>query len=175
MKLSEHFTKEELIYSDTAKKYRIKNEPNAIQLKVLIHTCEYFLEPLRALLNEEYKTYGGKTVKAVTIRITSGFRCPKLNTRIGSKSTSQHVTGEAVDFDIVLVFTDGTRKTLHHVESYEFIKKAVKDGKLSVDQLICESSGGAFWIHASYKAAGATVNRKQFLFYNNGKYSLDIS
>lgn len=173
MKLSEHFTKEELIHSDTANLYKINNEPNEIQLKVLIHTCEYFLEPLRKLLNEEYKKYNNKKVKYVCIKITSGLRVLKLNRKIGSGDTSQHIKGEAVDFDVILVFEDGTKITLPYTETYNFIKNKVRQGKLSVDQLICESSGGAYWVHASYKAAGATVNRKQFMIYKNGKYSID--
>jgi hypothetical protein len=173
MKLSTNFTKEELIYSDTAKALNIKNEPNEIQHKVLVHTCEYFLEPLRKQLNEHYKTFEGKQVKNVIIKITSGFRCLQLNRKIGSSDTSQHTKGEAIDFDAIVVFKNGKRKVIPYTETYEFIKQKVKQGKLSVDQLICESSGGAFWVHASYKAAGATVNRKQFLIYTNGRYIVD--
>ena len=70
MNLTQHFTKEELIYSDTAKKCKINNEPNEIQLKVLKHTCEYLLEPLRKLLNQKYITYCNKSVDKVVINIT---------------------------------------------------------------------------------------------------------
>lgn len=172
MNLSEHFTKEELIYSDTAKACNIKNEPNAIQLKVLKHTCDYFLEPLRKLLNSYYTTYNGQKVDGVIIKITSGFRCQTLNRKIGSSDTSQHIKGEAVDFDVILKTKKGNIR-LPYTETYSFIKKKVIEGKLSVDQLICESSAGAYWVHASYKAAGATVNRKQFMLYKGGKYIAD--
>lgn len=173
MKLSPNFTKQELTYSDTAKALGIKNEPNDLQRKVLVHTCEYFLEPLRKQLNAHYETYEGKTVKYVMINITSGFRCLQLNRKIGSSDTSQHTKGEAVDFEAVVVFSNGKKRVIPYTETYEFIKQRVKQGKLSVDQLICESSNGAFWVHASYKAAGSTVNRNQFLIYKNGKYSVD--
>lgn len=173
MKLTEHFTKDELIYSDTANKYHIDNEPNDVQLKTLIHTCEYFLEPLRKLLNEEYITYKNEKVKKVIIKITSGFRCVTLNRKIGSKDNSQHVTGEAVDFDIVLILENGKRITLPHTETYTFIKHKIKKGDLSADQVICETSNGAYWVHASYKASGDSKNRKQFLIYKNGKYITD--
>lgn len=173
MKLTEHFTKEELIYSDTAKRLNINNEPSEVQLKTLIHTCQYFLEPLRKLLNDNFKSYKGLNVKQVIIKITSGFRCNKLNSKIGSKSTSQHIKGEAVDFDVILILEDGSRKTLSYLETYYFIKKQVMLNKLSVDQLICESSNGVYWVHASYKAAGSTVNRKQFMLYENGTYMID--
>ena len=170
MNLSEHFTKKELTHSDTANKCGIKNEPNEVQLKTLIHTCEYFLEPLRALLNEEYKEYREQKVKSCIIKITSGFRCLALNRKIGSKDNSQHVTGEAVDFDVILILQNGKRITLPHTETYTFIKHKIKKGDLSADQVICETSGGAYWVHASYKASGDSKNRKQFLIYKNGKY-----
>lgn len=173
MKLTEHFTKDELIYSDTANRYHIDNEPNDVQLKTLIHTCEYLLEPLRKLLNEEYKLYKNNEVEKVIIKITSGFRCLALNRKIGSKDNSQHVTGEAVDFDVVLILENEKRITLPHTETYTFIKHKIKKGDLSADQVICETSNGAYWVHASYKASGDSKNRKQFLIYKNGKYITD--
>ena len=56
MRLSEHFTTEELLYSTTAIKYGVKNEATPQQLKVLKHTCIYLLEPLRKLLNNNFIT-----------------------------------------------------------------------------------------------------------------------
>ena len=93
--LSEHFTKEEFCYSDTAKKYGQKNEPTAVHLKTLIHTCQYFFEPLRALLNAHFKTYNNKPVKSVSIVITSGYRSKTVNDLLRKEgynpsSTSQH-------------------------------------------------------------------------------------
>lgn len=176
--LSEHFTKEEFCYSDTAKKYRQKNEPTAVHLKTLIHTCQYFFEPLRALLNGYFKTYNNKPVKSVSIVITSGYRSKTVNDLLRKEgynpsSTSQHCTGEAGDFDVYIKCTDGTKYKLPYTETYTLIKNWVKAGKLSVDQLICEKSGASMWVHASYKAGGATVNRKQFQLYKDGKYILD--
>lgn len=171
--LTEHFTLEELTYSDTAKKYNIKNTPTEVHLKTLKHTCEYFLEPLRTLLNDNYKTYSNKTVKQAVIKITSGYRSAELNKKIGGATKSQHQDGQAADFDVILVFTDGSKFKLPYRETYNFIKKQVKNNKISVDQLICESSNGTYWVHASYKAGGASVNRKQFLIYSNGVYTTD--
>lgn len=176
MKLSEHFTKEELTYSDTANKYKKSNDPTPIHLKTLIHTCEYFLEPFRTLINQNFKTYQGKPVKNCYIKITSGYRSNTVNELLRKEgykpsTTSQHCTGEAVDFDVYIV-TDKSNK-LPYTETYNLIKKWVKEGKLSVDQLICEKSGSMVWVHASYKAGGASVNRKQFMYYKNGQYITD--
>ena len=178
MKLSEHFTKEELTESSVAKKYGVKNEPTEIHLKILIHTCQYFLEPLRKLFNKTYKFYRNKSVKYVYISPTSGYRSKMVNQLLKKEGynpseTSQHCTGEAVDFDVIWVFLDGSKYKIPYTTVYSDIKKWVKEEKISVDQLICEKSGNSFWVHASYKAAGATVNRKQFMKYNNGKYTLD--
>ena len=178
MNLSEHFTKEELTYSDTAIKYKAKNEPTQIHLKTLIHTCQYFLEPLRKLLNEQFKIYNGKQVKSVFIKITSGYRSKTVNDLLrkagyNPSTTSQHCTGEAVDFDVYILCTDGNKYKLPYNETYKLIKNWVKTGRLSVDQLICEKSGSMVWVHASYKAGGSSVNRKQFLLYQNGKYITD--
>lgn len=172
-KLSEHFTLEELTYSDTAKRYGISNLPTPIHEKTLVHTCQYLLEPLRNLLNEKYKEYKGKKVKGVSIKITSGYRGPALNTKVGGVKTSQHCSGEAVDCEAKLIFQDNTTKVLPYTELYRDIKTWVKAGKLSVDQCICERSGNVVWVHVSHSAAGKTKDRKQFLIYDGKTYKAD--
>ena len=172
-KLSEHFTLEELTYSDTAKRYGISNLPTPIHEKTLVHTCQYLLEPLRKLLNEKYKEYKGKKVKGVSIRITSGYRSAALNAKIGGAKKSQHLQGEATDLEAKLIFQDNTTKVLPYTELYKDIKAWVKAGKLSVDQCICERSGNVVWVHVSHSAAGKTKDRKQFLIYDGKTYKAD--
>ena len=124
--LSSHFTLEEMIFSETAKANRISNVPVGTHKRVLKHTCEYLLEPLRTLLNNKYKTYGGKTVKQVGLRITSGYRGPALNKAVGGVSTSEHCLGQAADCEAVITFTDGVKKVLPYTELYESIKAGSK-------------------------------------------------
>lgn len=171
--LSPHFTLEELTVSDTAKKYKISNLPTPIHEKTLVHTCQYLLEPLRALLNNKYKSYDNKKVKYVSIRITSGYRSAALNAKVGGVKTSQHLSGEAIDCEAKVVFQDGTSKVLPYTELYADVKAFVKAGKLSVDQCIQEKSGSAVWVHVSHSAAGKTKDRKQFLIYNGKTYKED--
>ena len=57
----QYFTIDELVYSDTAKKYKIDNTPNAMVLKNLKELID-FLNPLR-------EAWGS------SIRINSGYRC----------------------------------------------------------------------------------------------------
>ena len=173
-KLSENFTLDEMIYSETAKARRISNKPTTIHKKTLKHTCQYLLEPLRKLLNEKYKEYKGKKVKAVSIKITSGYRSAKLNAAVGGATTSGHTKGECADIEAVITYMNGVKVVLPFNELYEDIKAWVKEGELSVDQCIQEqNSAGAKWVHASHSAWGKSKDRKQFLKYNKGMYSMD--
>lgn len=181
MRLSEHFTKEELTYSATAIKYAVKNEPTPQQIKVLKHTCTYLLEPLRKLLNDNFvdTTYNKKTVKYVYINITSGLRTKTVNELLKKEgykpsNTSQHCTGEAVDIQAVLVFKDGSKFILPYNETYLMVKLWVKMGILSVDQCIQEKQGAMFWVHLSHSAWGKSRDRKQFLKYDGINYINDF-
>ena len=163
MQLTEHFTKEELIYSDTAKRLGIPNEPPMVHEGTLKHTCQYLLEPLRALLNVKYvgRVINGKIISKVIIKITSGYRSEKLNQKVGGAKNSQHLSGESVDCEAVFIFTDGSKQVLNYMALFADIKQFVNDGLLSVDQCIQEKSGQAVWVHISYSIVDK--NRKQFL------------
>ena len=168
MQLTEHFTLEELIYSDTAKRLGINNEPPMVHQGTLKHTCQYLLEPLRALLNIKYvgRIINGKTISKVIINITSGYRCEKLNKKVGGKDNSQHLDGQAVDCEAVFIFKDGTKQVLNYMALFADIKQFVTDGLMSVDQCIQERSNQAVWVHISYSIMGASRNRKQFFKLN---------
>lgn len=177
--LSEHFTLEEMIYSETAKAKKLDNTPTLIHKKILKHTCEYLLEKVRSLLNNKYKEYRGKKVKEVVLKITSGYRSEAVNIAVGGANTSQHLKGEAADLEARIVFKDGTKCSLPYNELYENIKVWTKAGKISVDQCIQERAWNKklnkwdYWVHVSHHNAGKTKDRRQFLRYNNGMYSLD--
>lgn len=117
-----YFTNNELTDSTTAKRLRIKNEPNKEQWMNLFAIRDNVLNPLR----EKF----GKP-----IRITSGFRTPELNKAVGGKPTSQHTKGEAVDITAI--------DKADNKELFELCKT------LDFDQLIDESN--LAWIHISYK------------------------
>ena len=171
--LSEHFTLEEMTYSDTAKAKHISNTPTATHKKTLKHTCEYCLEKIRTLLNGKYKEYKGKKVKQVSIKVTSGYRSTALNTAVGGASTSGHTKGECADIEATIAYTNGKKEVIPFNVLYEDIKAWVKAGKMSVDQCIQEQSGSAKWVHVGHSASGASKDRKQFLKYNHGTYSVD--
>lgn len=131
MYLSTHFTLDELTHSQEAARSGIENTPDEATVDRLKATC-YGLEEVRTLL-------GGKP-----ILISSGYRCIDLNRLLGSKDTSQHVRGEAVDFTCP---TFGTPA--------EIVRKIIASG-IQYDQVIAEFGR---WVHISF----SDRNRKQAL------------
>tara|TARA_R110002020_G_scaffold84979_7_gene210053 strand:+ start:103 stop:546 length:444 start_codon:yes stop_codon:yes gene_type:complete len=125
--LSKHFSLAELTKSSTATRRGIDNDPDSTARENLIVLCSEVLEPVR-------EHYGVPFVP------NSGFRCLELNRAIGSSDSSQHVTGNAVDFEVPGV--DNKEVALWVKENCDF------------DQLILEfykegepTSG---WVHCSY-------------------------
>ena len=144
MKLTEHFSLQEMLRSDLAIKYGIKNEPKtqeeAVQVIAnLVAICTKILEPLREYMQQP-------------IYINSAYRCKKLNKILHSSiPTSQHLTGSAVDIRITTV--EQMNKMVGFIKTIEF------------DQLIIEqNSCGSRWLHVSYNRTGK--NRKQVLRIN---------
>jgi len=120
MKLSIHFTLEELTHSQTADRKGLDNTPNAVALNNLtITACN--LEKVRELLGHP-------------IIISSGYRSPAVNRAVGGVATSAHTQGWAVDF-ICPAF--GTPKQ---------IVDAIKAAGVKVDQCIEEGT----WVHISF-------------------------
>ena len=85
MNLSQNFTLQELIYSDTANAYKINNTPSEPVINNLKALCLNVLQPLRNALG-------------CPIIISSGFRCAELNKCVGGAANSGHLYGQAADF-----------------------------------------------------------------------------
>jgi zinc D-Ala-D-Ala carboxypeptidase len=137
MKLSPHFSLDEMIKSQTALRKGLDNNPDADQLKAMVDLCEYVLEPIRK--------YWGRPVI-----VSSGFRALAVNKAIGSKDTSQHAKGEAADIEI---------PGIDNLDLYHWIGKSV-----GFDQLILEYYSGepaSGWVHVSY--VSRETNRRERL------------
>lgn len=140
--LSDNFKYKELIYSDTAIKEEIDNTPHYEEASSLMQLCIYVLQPTRNHFSK-------------SMNITSGYRCPSLNKVVGGVSNSQHVYGEAADFQM-------RGKDLYNVAKW------ISDN-LDVDQVILENYGtGREWIHVSYSSP--ITNRNEALTLKEGKY-----
>ena len=138
MQLSKHFKLEEFEKSMTATRKGIENKAGSGEIKNLTDLCYGVLEPVRARFEKP-------------IMVTSGYRSPALCEAIGSKPTSQHTKGEAVDFEIAGI--SNLQVALWIQNNCDF------------DQLILEywkeGEPNSGWIHCSYK--NPEDNRKQVL------------
>ena len=137
MNLTKNFTLEELTYSDYARRFGIPNDPTPEAVDNLRHLCEHLLQPVRDTMG-------------MPLRISSGYRSPLLNLRIGGARNSQHCTGQAAD---IVVPRQHINALYHLIEdNYVF------------DQLIYETRHdknghvSSCWIHVSLKKEG---NRMQ--------------
>src|SRR5262245_35079623 len=115
-KLSEHFYLSEFIISQTASREGIDNSPSheiVQNLKVVANQ----LELVRSLL--------GNT----PIYISSGYRCPELNTAVGGADHSAHMSGFAADFtsppptayEICLIIAESTIKFDQLIYEYDWV------------------------------------------------------
>src|SRR5258706_8215606 len=84
-KLSEHFTLAEFLVSTAAEKMGDPNTPTEEHLENLKQTAEGF-EKIRSILGD------------CAIVITSGYRNPAVNKKVGGVKNSAHALGLAGDF-----------------------------------------------------------------------------
>ena len=137
MMLSENFSLEELTKSQTAERQSIPNNPDEDGIYYLRMVAEKILQPVR-------NRYG------IPFSVSSGFRSVDLCLAIGSKATSQHTKGQAVDFEV---------PGISNMDLSYFIKTT-----LDFDQLILEfyRGGNTGWVHCSV----ADTPRKDLLTYD---------
>ena len=140
--LSEHFTLEELTFSQTAARQGIDNTPSPEIIQNLVRVA-LALEEIRSLL-------GGSA-----IHVNSGYRGPELNTFIGGSKTSAHMTGLAADF-IAPAF--GTVLE---------IAQAIAASDIIFDQLIHEYGT---WVHIGLAPDGATPRRQLLTIFKGTGY-----
>ena len=147
MQLSKHFKLIEFEKSMTATRLGIKNKAGSGEIKNLTDLCYGVLEPTRAKFDK-------------SIIISSGYRSEELCEAIGSKKTSQHTKGQAVDFEIAGV---------SNLEVALWISN-----NCDFDQLILEywnsedNDSNSGWIHVSFVEGS---NRKQILTFDGNNYT----
>lgn len=132
MYLSENFTFEEFERSEIAEKYNINNKITKDLIRNNIKELVFnILQPLRDKINKP-------------INISSGYRCLKLNEKVGGVPTSQHVMGQAADI------------TVDDMTSYEIASVIIEMG-LPFDQMGLYDD----FIHVSVSS-----RQRNMIFYN---------
>ena len=117
-RLSPHFALVEFTRSQVAERWDIDNTPPPLVRLHLLRLCDLVLEPLRVAVG--------------ALHISSGYRSPILNRRVGGSAVSQHPLGLAAD-------------VVHPQMSSLELCQAVVALHLPFDQLIHEGS----WMHVS--------------------------
>ena len=132
--MTPHFTLDELTASETAERNGWDNTPNEQELANLQRLAE-FLEDVKEAL-------GGKP-----IMVNSAFRSKQVNDAVGSKDSSQHRIGCAVDIRVPGLTPD------------EVVRTIIASG-LPYDQIIREFDR---WTHVSIPNTPEAKPRKQAL------------
>jgi uncharacterized protein YcbK (DUF882 family) len=127
-RLTPHFTLAELTQTKTG----IENVPNEAQVENLKRLCGW-LEQLRRRWNNLYGEGDDPII------INSGFRSPEVNKAVGGVSTSNHLTGCAVDIRCI-----GMEQALR----YAAILLDISDlNREDYDELLIEQKRNVIWIH----------------------------
>ena len=132
--MTPHFTLDELTASETAERNGWDNTPNEQELANLQRLAE-FLEDIKEAL-------GGKP-----IMVNSAFRSKQVNDAVGSKDSSQHRVGCAVDIRVPGLTPD------------QVVRAIIASG-LPYDQVIREFDR---WTHVSVPNTPEATPRKQAL------------
>ncbi len=127
-RLSKNFTLREAMRSQLALRHGIDNCPSAELVPALEAVAAHVLQPVRDFYARPFTP-------------SSWYRCLDLNRRLGSRDSSQHVRGQAVDFEV---------PGISNVE----VAMWCRDRLETFDQLILEfhTPGDATsgWVHCSW-------------------------
>ena len=140
-KLSEHFTLEELIFSQTAMRKGIDNTP-APDIVRNLRRLAGALEDVRALLG-------------APVVISSGFRGEALNRAVGGARNSAHMRGLAADFT-----APGAGAVLQ-------VARRIAASNIAYDQLIFEYGS---WVHVGLADVGAAPRRQDLSIFKGTGY-----
>ena len=144
-----YFKFSELTASATAERLAIDNTPPRAAQQMLTVLVEQLLDPIR-------RRYGAPII------VTSGFRCPALNTAVGGVANSHHIIGCAADI------TTGSierNRTL-----FALIIEMQAAHAIRFTQVIAEK--GYRWLHISYVPG---MLRNQIIDINTNTVALSES
>ena len=138
MKLSPHFTLGEFTKSNYPEVYNI---PSHVAIENMRRVCVW-LEALRQAQGP--------------IVINSGYRSPQLNKRVGGVSTSNHLTGCAVD-----IRCSGIEQAIEYAA---ILIGYARETQQDYDELFIEKNKyGRYWVHFAVRPSD---NRRKIGFLN---------
>ena len=149
MRLSEHFTLEEL--TKTSFKTEDGNIPSRVAIENLRNLCENWLEDLRYSYNRLYHKISPcaslSRDDTSPLIINSGYRSPEVNRLAGGAPTSNHVTGCAVDIHV-----DGMEQLIRYAT---ILLDLSDESQEDFDELLLERSPkGGYWLHFAVRPSG---------------------
>ena len=121
-----YFSLSEFSHSDTAVSLGIDNTVPCEYIPKIQHLVHCVLDPIR-------EHWG------LPIRVTSGYRCPELNARVGGVKTSYHLRGMAADIP---------PKNGFLYELYAFVERMFVDNKMPITECYIDRTKG--YIHIAY-------------------------
>ena len=124
MRLTDHFTVEELTFSQLGARLGLDNTPPPELIPTLLQTAQR-MEDVRALLGR-------------SITVLSGYRSAEVNKAVGGAKNSAHLTGHAVDF------------TCPGYGSPQAVFDTIRESSIRFDQIIMEFGQ---WVHISFAPA----------------------
>ena len=158
--LSEHYTLGEMTKTNTG----MMNIPSRVSIENMKRVCGW-LEALRARYNLRYVSpssdhpevtaappsdhpahpgtppdSGGEKDTEEPIIISSGYRSPEVNRKVGGSATSNHLTGCAVDIRVY-----GIEQALRYAV---ILMDYADETRQDYDELLIErNKGGRYWVH----------------------------
>ena len=133
--ISRNFSYHEFEASETAHAYRIDNTIRIYEVR----------DAVKALVDNVLQPLRDKARKA--LNISSGYRCPELNAKVGGVATSQHCKGEAADVWCATL------------TPYQLARLVIENG-IPYDQMILYPG----FLHLSYSKEG---KQREQLLYNS--------
>ena len=147
--LSPHFTLGEMTKTSTG----MMNIPSRVSIENMKRVCGW-LEALRCRYNQRYVSpssdhpahpgtppnLGGEKDTEEPIVITSGYRSPEVNRKVGGSPTSNHLTGCAVDIRVY-----GIEQALRYAV---ILMDYADETRQDYDELLIERNrSGRYWVH----------------------------
>lgn len=132
MRLSKDFELSEFTRSQVASRQGFDNTPPDDAVHELIALVSNVLQPLRDYLGRP-------------IRISSGYRSPQLNSYIGGVSNSQHMAGQAADFEC---------RGISNKKLFQAIRYRFPFDQLILEHFVDGAGPNSGWIHLSHRSNG---------------------